>query len=397
MCTLGPVEIEAFDTWAVDFGFYNAIYVRVQAAGGAEGYGEIAMRRRTRTLLALLDELGESLLGCDATRIELHAERLYRDAFLGGTLLTIAISAFDMALWDLNARALGVPAHRLLGGAFRDAVPVYTHVAAGDGPAQYAEAVRERVDAGFTAIKTTLPIFYRRVTSVRHDDAPLVGPHVTETELLPAGAIRRSAEFMAEARSAVGPDVRLMVDVHGRLNVSNALALCEALAPYDPLFVEEPVPPERSDWLAAVASRSPVPIASGERWGNHLMAAPFIEESGVAVVQPDVGICGGITPARKIAAIAEVHAISVAFHNPFGPLQSAATWHLAATLPNLLISESMLTPSQEPVWGRYVDNAPIVQDGIWQLSESPGFGPVPDVEALAAHPARYELDRGGTR
>lgn len=383
--------------WAVDFGFYNTIYLRLRTDEGAVGWGEIGFRRRTRSLLALLEELGESMVGLDATRLELHSERLYRDAFSGGVLLTTAISAFDMALWDINARSLGVPVHRLLGGRFRDQVPVYTHAAARSTPESFADSVSERVAAGFNAVKTTLPLFYREVTSVRHLESPSVGVHTTETELLPVGIFGRIAEFYAAARERVGPDVRLMVDCHGRLNVANALALCEKLAPFDITFIEEPVPAERVDWLAAVAARSPIPIAAGERWGHPLASAPFIEQTGLAIAQPDVGICGGLTAARKIAVIAEMHGVSVAFHNPFGPLQSAATWQLAATLPNLLICESMLTRAQEPYWGRYVDAPPVVRAGAWEVSDGPGIGPVPDVDALESNPAKTEHDRGGTR
>ena len=126
-------------------------------------------------------------------------------------------------------------------------------------------------------------------------------------------------------------------------------------------------------------------------------SAPFLEQHAVAVAQPDVGICGGITAARKIATIAEAHAISVAFHNPFGPLQSAATWHLAATLPNLLISESMITPEQAPYWQRYIDNAPVVVDGHWIPSEAPGLGPTLRLDELDAGSPRLQLDMGGTR
>jgi len=121
-----------------------------------------------------------------------------------------------------------------------------------------------------------------------------------------------------------------MLDCHGRLNVANAIRLAEALEPYDLTFIEEPVPYERPDWLRDVSSRVSTPIAAGERWGNHLASAPFIEQHSVAIAQPDVGICGGLTVSRKIATLAEVHGISVAFHNPFGPLQSAATWHRAS-------------------------------------------------------------------
>lgn len=390
------LEITGVRRWAVDFGIYNAIYLRIETEDGV-GEAEVAMRRRTRSVLALIDELADNLIGQDATRIEMHAERMYRDSFLGGTLLTIGISAIDQALWDLNARALGVPVHRLLGGKFRDAVPVYTHAAAGANPEELVANIQAATDRGFRAVKTTLPAFYQRVTSVPDSRTRVVAPHHTETEILPPGTWRYIGEYFAAAREAAGPEVHLMLDCHGRLNVANAIRLAEVLEPYDLTFIEEPVPYERPDWLAEVSRRSTTPIAAGERWGNHLASAPYLEQHAVAVAQPDVGICGGLTAARKIAAIAEAHAISIAFHNPFGPLQSAATWHLAATLPNLLIAESMQTDEQLPYWDRYVENAPVVVDGFWQVSDDPGLGPRLRIEEIERSAPRMNLDLGGTR
>lgn len=128
------MKVTGVRQWIAEFGYYNAIYVQVETDDGVVGQAEVAMRRRTRTVAALIEELGEYLVGEDPTRIEAHFERMYRDSFLGGTLLTIGIAALDMALWDLNARSLGVPVHRLLGGKFRDAVPVYTHARATESP-----------------------------------------------------------------------------------------------------------------------------------------------------------------------------------------------------------------------------------------------------------------------
>lgn len=393
----GSLRIARIRRWPVDFGFYNAIYVQIETECGAIGEAEVAMRRRTRSVVALLDEMADNLVGADATRIEQIQERLYRDAFLGGTLLTIAISAIDQALWDLNARALGVPLHRMLGGLFRDEVLLYTHAAASGSPEALAEQVRDRVARGFRGIKTTLPAFYEKVTSIRHDKPPLVPVHHTETEILSPRTFSYIAEFFAAAREAAGPDVHLMVDCHGRLNVANSIRLAEALEPYQLTFIEEPVPYERPDWLREVSTRVTTPIAAGERWGNHLASAPYLESHSVAVAQPDVGICGGVTAARRIANLAEAHAISVAFHNPFGPLQSAATWQLAATLPNFMISESMVTPEQDPYWQRYVIDAPIVSGGVWRPTDAPGLGSRLDVDELERSQPRLVLDLGGTR
>jgi galactonate dehydratase len=391
------MRVTAVRHWEVDFGFYNAIYLRIETDEGVVGESEVAMRRRTRSVAALVEELGEYLVGEDPTRIELHWEHMYRDAFLGGTLLLVGISAIDIALWDLAGRATGVPVHRLLGGRFRDRIPIYCHARAGATPEDFAAVVRDCIDRGFRAVKTTLPGFYSKWTSVHHErPAPIAARH-TETEILPASIWRTMAEWFAAARDVGGPDLQIMIDCHGRLSVANAIRLCEALEPYDLLFVEEPTPFERPDWLREVSQRTSIPIAAGERWGAHHTSAPFIESHAVAVAQPDVSLCGGLTPARKIASMAEAHAIGIAFHNPFGPLTSAATMHLAATIPNLLISECMADPAQQALWPRYTDDPPLIEAGEWVVNDRPGLGTTIRIDDLVRNPPRYEYDRGGTR
>ncbi len=391
------MKVTAVRHWVVDFGFYNAIYVRIETDEGVVGEAEVAMRRRTRSVAALVDELGDYLVGEDPTRIEMHWERMYRDAFLGGTLLLIGISAIDMALWDLAGRAAGLPVHRLLGGRFRDRIPISMHAAAGPTPEAFADTVRGCMARGFTAIKTTLPGFYSKWTSVRHDVPAQIPARHTETEILPVGIFERIAEWFAAAREAGGPGLQLMVDCHGRLSVANAIRLCEALEPYDLLFVEEPTSYERPDWLREVSERTTIPIAAGERWGAHHTAAPFLESHSVAVAQPDVSLSGGITSARKIANMAEAHAIGIAFHNPFGPLTSAATLQLAATLPNLLISECMADPAQQALWPSYAEHPPVIEDGAWVVDDEPGMGPRLRIEELVKHPPNLDYDKGGTR
>jgi len=391
------MKVTAVRHWVVDFGFYNAIYVRIETDEGVVGESEVAMRRRTRSVAALVEELGDYLVGEDPTRIEMHWERMYRDAFLGGTLLLIGISAIDMALWDLAGRAAGLPVHRLLGGRFRDRIPIYCHAPAGPTPEAFADTILERMSRGFTAIKTTLPGFYSKWTSVHHDVPAHIPARHTETEILAPGTFEMVAEWFAAAREAGGPGLQLMVDCHGRLSVANAIRLCEALEPYDLLFVEEPTPFERPDWLREVAERTSIPIAAGERWGAHHTSAPFLESHSVAVAQPDVSLAGGITSSRKIANMAEAHAIGIAFHNPFGPLTSAATLHLAATLPNLLISECMADPEQQALWPRYTEHPPRIEDGQWVVDDEPGLGTRLRIDELVKHPPDLGYDQGGTR
>lgn len=391
------MRVTAVRHWVVDFGFYNAIYVRVETDEGIVGESEVAMRRRTRSVAALVEELGDELIGRDPTRIEQAWEQMYRDAFLGGTLLLIGISAIDMALWDLNGRALGVPVHRLLGGRFRDRIPIYGHAPAGPTPESFAATVRGWVDRGFSAVKTTLPGFYEQWTSVHHAMPARVPARHTETEILPPGIFRAIAEWFAAAREVAGPHFQIGLDCHGRLSVANAIRLCEALEPYDLMFVEEPTPFERPDWLREVTEATSIPIAAGERWGAHHTSALFLEQHSVAIAQPDVSLCRGLTSGRKIAAIAEAHAIGIAFHNPFGPLTSAATMHLAATLPNFVISECMAEPSQQALWTRYTTSPPVIENGHWVVSDAAGLGTTLRIDELEKHPPRLDYDRGGTR
>jgi galactonate dehydratase len=285
----------------------------------------------------------------------------------------------------------------MLGGAFRDEVLLYTHAPATESPESLAGLIRNRVELGFRGVKTTLPTFYQEVTSIRHENPPVVSVHQTETEILSPRTFDYIADFFAAAREAAGPDVHLMLDCHGRLSVANAIRLTEALEPFKLTFIEEPVPYERPDWLREVSSRSSTPIAAGERWGNHYGSAPFIEAHSVAIAQPDVGLCGGLTAARKIANIAEAHAISIAFHNPFGPLQSAATWHLGLSLPNFMISESAMRPDAKSYWERYVIDPPVISGGVWRPADAPGLGPRLNVAELERSEPRFILDAGGTR
>ena len=168
-----------------------------------------------------------------------------------------------------------------------------------------------------------------------------------ETEHLPTATFDRIAAFLDAARRAVGPDVELAVDCHGRLNVANARRLCRALEPFRLMFLEEPVPPENPEALAAVTRDSPIPIAAGERWATIHGVLPFLKAGAVHLLQCDVANCGGLTQARKIAALAEAYGIGLAPHNPNGPLATAASVQLAASIPNFTMLETIGGPEDD--------------------------------------------------
>jgi galactonate dehydratase len=311
-----------------------------------------------------------------------------------------SLSAVEIALWDILGKSLNVPVYKLFGGPTRDRIPVYCHCTAGATPEEFAANAGECVKRGYRAMKVTLPLFYGAQRQVRLAGAdepglPALGYSGTwgeidrslkETELLPPDVFRRIRDFFVAARQAVGPEVHLMVDCHGRLSPGNALRLCQTLRDLDLLFVEEPVPPENVEALAKVSASSPIPIAAGERWATIYGAREFITRQVVAVIQPDVVNCGGLMQARKIAALAEAYYISVAPHNPNGPVATAAAIHFASSIPNFLILETIGSDEDRRLQAEVAYPALRFEDGCLLLPDGPGLGVELDIEACARYP-----------
>jgi galactonate dehydratase len=312
------MKITGLRTVLAALGAKNCIFVLLETDEGITGLGETVLKRRSKMVEAGIQALGRYLIGKDPTCIEDHWEKMYRDSFwVGGPMATTPLSAVEIALWDILGQSLGVPIYKLMGGPTRDRVPVYCHCAAGATPEEFAANALACVQRGYRGLKVTLPLFYggqRNVKVAGQSERPNFGYSGTwgeidrsfkETELLPPDIYRRIAAFFAAAREAVGPEIHLMVDCHGRFSPANAIRLCEALADYDLLFIEEPTPPENVEALKEVSSRSPVPIAAGERWSTIYDARRFLTPQSVAVAQPDVVNCGGLMQAKKMAALAE--------------------------------------------------------------------------------------------
>ena len=393
------MKIVGIDVVSAAVGAKNCIFVAVRTDEGITGYAETVLKRKTRMIEAGIQELARFLVGRDPTRIEDLWEKMYRDSFwVGGPAHATPLSAVEIALWDINGKSLGVPIYRLLGGPTRERIPVYCHCAAGPTPESFAAAAKACVASGYRALKTGVPLMYGGDKAVRiaggapRDDFGYYGtrgsidPSHKETELLPADFFTRVREFFLAAREAVGPQVHLMVDVHGRLSPANARRLCASLADIELLFVEEPVPPESPEALREVATTSPVPIATGERWATIHDARRFLEAGGVAVAQPDVVNCGGIMQAKKIAALAEAHYVPVAPHNPNGPLATAASLQLAACIPNFLILETIGSQADRTEQAAVSHPPLVLEDGCLVLPTGPGLGIEPVFSELAKRP-----------
>jgi galactonate dehydratase len=295
------------------------LFLKVSTDEGISGWGEPVVEGRAETVRAAVHEMADLVVGQDPLRIEDHWQVLRRAGFYrGGPVLSSALSGFDHALWDIAGKVRQAPAHELLGGPVRDKVRVYSWVG-GDRPHGIHEAVSAQVEAGFTAVKMNL-------------SGPL-------NAIASPGEAAAAMDRAREARDALGPDRDLAIDFHGRVSPAMARRLVRMLEEVQPMFVEEPIPPEiKGPALESVVAASTLPIALGERLYSRWDFKPVLD-AGVAVVQPDPAHAGGISELRRIAALAEVYGASLAPHCPLGPIALAASLQVAFATPNFLIQE----------------------------------------------------------
>ncbi len=364
------MKITEIQTIIVDARRCNYVYVKVHTDEGLYGLGEASLEGLELAVTGAITNLAPLIIGEDPFRIEHIWQALHRWPFWRmGPVLGSAISGIDIALWDLKGKALGLPVYELLGGAVRDRVRMYRQVHGGTVKELVAAALAAR-DAGFTAIKTGC---WFTSAEDRVEEWP---------------GVRRTVERMAALRAALGDEMDILVDAHGRMSPSTALTMARELEPFHPYFLEEPIRAESPASFAALKAASPVPLATGERlympWGFR----ELIENGWVDVVQPDICHAGGITGVRKIAALAEAHYIRVCPHNPLSPVSTAACVHLDASIANFGCQEHV---HPNTAWGAdYIDQEvlitpPQITNGYWELSRAPGLGI--DIDEVAA--ARY--------
>lgn len=347
----------------------NWVYIKVYTDEGITGVGECSLETREQTVAAAVLELKRSLVGSDPMEIEKNFYVSFRDEYWGaGPVLTSALSAVDMAMWDIKGKALDVPVYELLGGKFRDKVRVYANrwFFGADTPDQLARQAEQTVKKGYTAMKWD-PFYQAEHT-------------ITPQEL------RGVREQIKAVRSAVGDDVDLLIEGHGRFTPYTALAIAEVIKEFHPFFFEEPVQPESFEALAAVKSRSPVPVASGERWCTKTDFRSAIAAGAIDIAQPDLRVCGGITEGKKIAALCEANQIPVAPHNIHGQIGTAASMHLACSIPNALILEYSV---EEIEWKQALfDYQYQPVNGYMHITDRPGLGIDFDEQVALSYPFR---------
>ncbi|MFP8779854.1 galactonate dehydratase [Hydrogenophaga sp. RWCD_12] len=333
-------------------------FLKIETDEGICGWGEPVLEGRAHTVAAMVEELSDYLVGKDPRQIEDHWTVMYRGGFYrGGGIHMSAIAGIDQALWDIKGKALGVPVSELLGGQVRDCIRVYSWIG-GDRPADTAAAAQAAVARGFTAVKMNGTEELQFIDS--HDK------------------VERCLANVAAVREAVGPNVGIGVDFHGRVHKPMAKVLLRELEPYKLMFVEEPVLSEHHEALKELAHVATMPIALGERLYSRWDFKRILSEGYVDIIQPDPSHAGGITETRKIAAMAEAYDVALALHCPLGPIALAANLQIDAGCYNAFIQEQSLGIHYNAANDLldYVSNPGVFayEDGMVKIPTGPGLG-----------------------
>jgi len=374
------VRIAGVKSFVCNAAMRNWVFVRVETdVPGLVGWGEATLEWKTRSIVGAIDDIAQLVVGRDPRDIEQCFQIMTRHGFWRmGVIGMSAISGIEMALWDILGKSLDVPVWRLLGGKVRDYVRTYTHLGMGDmgsvyetsGQAQLSDRGRAVVEAGYDAVKVVSIPYAHYVASNRDIDA------------LQAA--------MMGLREAVGPDVDIMVDGHGRpASVALARDFIRAIEPSRPMFVEEPLPPEDMDGLAHLTATTNVHIAAGERLIGRKDFAEALKKRAFHIAQPDICHTGGLSETKKIAAMCELAGVGLAPHNPLGPIAGVAALHFGISTPNFIIQEEM---SGAVPWYETVVEWPINRrPGRWDLPEKPGLGIDVNEAEIARHPFEQEI------
>jgi galactonate dehydratase len=362
----------------------NWIFVKVITdQPGLYGWGEATLEWHTRAVCGALEDLKPLLIGADPTRIEHLWQSMYRQHFWhsNGIVRATAVAGVDIALWDILGKVAGLPCHRLWGGPVRDYVRLYCHLGGGRMESFYETAVAEAqrfadlaeqaVAAGFTAFKC------------------MAVPSTMPVEGL--APVKAAAACVQAMRERVGDSIDIMVDCHARPSPAMGLKFAQALEPYGLYFLEEPCWPEQPEALAHIAASVATPIATGERLTSLEQFHRMFALRGCSVAQPDITHCGGLSVARRIAALAEASRIALAPHNPQGPVSTAASLQLGFAEPSYVICESV---HEDVAWrtdvveeGFQIDRATrTVRPGV-----RPGLGIELNEREIAKHPFEQEL------
>ncbi len=370
------MQITRVETTPVD----RYLFVQVHTDAGIVGLGEAGTWGFLEAAEQVVAKFAHYLVGQDPLRIEHHWQYMYRSTHFRGAAIMGALSAIDIALWDIAGKHFGAPVYALLGGKTRNKARVYYHVL-GETIDSLVEGCRAAKARGFTAVGHLSPF----------GDEPRDKPYFKTYTARMGQAIDAVRQF----RDAVGDEVDLCIEIHRRLSPAEAIVLARGIEPYRPMFYEDPILPDNFDAMGLVAENIHIPIATGERLHTIFEFEMLLRRGAVQFVRPDVCMCGGITGAKKIAALAEANYVGVVPHNPLGPVSTAACIQLAACIPNFAIQEYPLG-EQEPPKSEIVRTT-LTYDGRGSLLVPTGPGIGVELAPDAAERYPYRMRWLGTR
>ena len=351
------MKITDIKTYLVEAHRRNWVFIEVLTDEGVVGIGEATIEPFEKTMVTLIEDYKRTVIGKDPRSIEFLWEDRYRGQFLRSDLLVnVALSAIEIACWDIKGKLLGVPCYELFGGPCRETVPCYGNywfMKTKMGPtrvSEYAESAARAVEKVYKALKWS-PFGYAAHSMTKKQENITV-------------------ECVRQVRDAVGPDINLMVDAHGRFDLPQARRLAQRFEEFDLLFFEEPLPPENLDAYVELKRSTKTPIATGERYVARFQFRELLEKYCCDYIQPDAIYTGGMNELRKIAMMAETYYCPVVPHNCNGPVCTAASIHAAACMPNFLMLEYIPVPEREDVLVEPL----VLKNGEFELPKKPGLG-----------------------
>ncbi|MDH4247535.1 MAG: galactonate dehydratase [Deltaproteobacteria bacterium] len=342
------------------------LFVRIETDAGIHGVGEGGSWGQIEAAKAAVAKFGEYLVDRDPFPIEHHWNVMHRFSYFQGLAVNAAISAIDIALWDIKGKALGVPVYQLLGGPVRTQARVYGHVYEKTIEGVLAECRRKKA-AGFTAIGHLNPFLDEG------EDQVYFKPHVKK--------MREAIDNVGRMREAVGDEMDLCIEIHRRLTPAEAVVFARGIEQYHPMFIEDPMRPEDPDAMARIADKIHIPIATGERFCTLYEFQTLLARGGLEYARADLCLCGGITGGKKIAALAEAHNVMMVPHNPLSPVGLAACLQLDAAIPNFAIQEyttgfeaGVMVSVEKHLGHNMVDEVPVPIQGFVKIPDRPGIG-----------------------
>lgn len=349
-------EIKSYPVWV---GNRNVCLVKIETDEGIYGWGESGLSSRELAVVGTLKHFREFLIGRDPTQIGALWQEMYRSQYFeGGRVLTAAISAIDIALWDIAGKKLGVPVYQLLGGKQRDTVPCFiTSVKPMDN--RLIDNVKSLIADGWTVI---------RATTGEHGSA------TSPTTFDIRQSIGQTAGILRELKQELPSHIVLGIDYHHRLSVAEAASFLQKLPMGTLDFIEEPIRNQTPEAYEALRKMTDVPFAIGEESSNKWEIRPYIERDITQFARIDVCNIGGISEAMKVASMAETHYIDLMPHDPLGPVCTAATIQVCAASPNVAWCELAPYESHSKDHDKYFSGRPIPENGAYQIADRPGLG-----------------------